>query len=261
MPSDPAKGLVESSIWRSVPSVVGGRRCDSCVRNFSRFHTERTVAKWCWNSKRIIQLNQCELDSILYNRKLKQRRRWRQREPQKKQQLCTWSRFFVNFLAVVARGYSPIGQPINSTLIETHEYHNCGWTRMYEARTDLGKVLVTIVWRSLLAWKTWQTKIFIITIALKFIKNYSEWFWRMHQLTQRTASDCITLNLLNVPTQSLRGIRSKRKGQKEFRRVWTRKVFSPSCALRALPRPSSSFPFERLTWSLDRISLSELDTV
>ena len=47
MPSDPAKGLVESSIWRGVPSVVGGRRCDSCVRNFSRFHTERTAAKWC----------------------------------------------------------------------------------------------------------------------------------------------------------------------------------------------------------------------
>ena len=83
MPSDPAKGLVESSIWRGVPSVVGGRRCDSCVRNFSRFHTERTVAKWCWNSKRIIQLNQCELASILYNRELKQGRRWRQREPQK----------------------------------------------------------------------------------------------------------------------------------------------------------------------------------
>jgi len=61
-------------------------------------------------------------------------------------------------------GYSPTGQPINSTLIETHEYHNCGWTRMYEARTDLGKMLVTIVWRSLLAWKTWQTKIFIITV-------------------------------------------------------------------------------------------------
>lgn len=45
--SDPAEGLVESSIWRSVPSVVGRRRCDSCVQNFSRFHTERAVAKWC----------------------------------------------------------------------------------------------------------------------------------------------------------------------------------------------------------------------
>ena len=205
MPSDPAKGLVESSIWRSVPSVVGGRRYDSCVRNFSRFHTERTVAKWCWNSKRIIQLNQCELESILYNRELKQRRRWRQREPQKSNNFARDHAFFVHFLAVVARGYSPIGQPINSTLIETHEYHNCGWTRMYEARTDLGKVLVTIVWRSLLAWKTWQTKIFIIAlstrdkIALKFIKSYSEWFWRVHQLMQRTAPDCDCFKIITRP--------------------------------------------------------------
>ena len=44
---DPAEGLVESSVWRSVPSVVGGRRCDSCVRDFSGFHTESAVAKWC----------------------------------------------------------------------------------------------------------------------------------------------------------------------------------------------------------------------
>lgn len=126
---------------------------------------------------------------------------------------------------------------------------------MYEARTDLVKVLVTIVWRSLLAWKTWQTKIFNITVHLrkllssssKIILNDSEecisWRNGQHLIA-------IALKLSHVPEQCQRSNRSRGKGQKMFRRARTRRPFSPSRAFRELPRPISEFPFDYLTCRL-----------
>ena len=48
---------------------------------------------------------------------------------------------------------------MNSTLMDIQPYQVRGYTRMYEAAMDLGKVLVTIVWRSLLAVKTCETRV------------------------------------------------------------------------------------------------------
>ena len=46
---------------------------------------------------------------------------------------------------------------MKSNLIDIQPYQVRGWTRTYEAAIDLAKEFVTIVWRSLLAEKTWNT--------------------------------------------------------------------------------------------------------
>ena len=46
---------------------------------------------------------------------------------------------------------------MKSNLIDIQPYQVIGWTRTYEAAIDLAKEFVTIVWRSLLAEKTWNT--------------------------------------------------------------------------------------------------------
>ena len=46
---------------------------------------------------------------------------------------------------------------MKSNLIDIQPYQVRGWTRTYEAAIDLAKEFVTIVWRSLLAEKTWNS--------------------------------------------------------------------------------------------------------
>ena len=126
------------------------------------------------------------------------------------------------------------------------------------------------------SWKGVSDYCVTVTVSLENLTNQNIYYYSTRKLLSSSSKiilndseECISwrngqhliaiaLKLSHVPEQCQRSNRSKGKGQKMFRRTRKRRAFTPSRALRELPRPTSEFPFERLTCRLAHKSLCVL---